>query len=235
MRVQFNKFGLKPLYTQREKERERERAKERARERTDTSNDSCLILVPRMRNFRRRRRSKKPEKVFGPTEGKSLRSRSEDFAQFFPRTQTVEVARSPSDVGGGQTSGEEKRTMESRRRDAGDIYVDIYIYIYIYIRTEMDSRPAWDMTGSRRCQPARKSLTWGRVTSTMRKPVMLMAPNSITSLSHRSSIIWLQRNTRDIDIWRKRVECSLWDAQGYILARLCDKRLLSYSFPSSML
>jgi len=30
----------------------------------------------------------------------------------------------------------------------------------------------------------------------MRKPVMLMAPYSITSLSHRSSIIWLQRNIR---------------------------------------
>lgn len=38
------------------------------------------------------------------------------------------VARSPSDVGGGQTSGEEKRTMESRRRDAG--YIRRYIYTY---------------------------------------------------------------------------------------------------------
>lgn len=60
------------------------------------------------------------------------------------------------------------------------------------LRTEIESRPApGHFCVSRWRQPSRKSLTWRLVASTMRNPVILMAPYSITSLSQRSSIIWL--------------------------------------------
>lgn len=54
--------------------------------------------------------------------------------------------------------------------------------------TEIDSLPApTDVVGSKRFQPSKKSRTYRRLSSTMRNPVMLIAPNSLISDSHRSS------------------------------------------------
>jgi hypothetical protein len=61
--------------------------------------------------------------------------------------------------------------------------------------TEIESRPApWDVIGSSFRHPSRKSFTYRLDESTILKPVMLMAPYSITSLSHRSSIICRKQN-----------------------------------------
>lgn len=59
--------------------------------------------------------------------------------------------------------------------------------------TEMVSLPApTDVTGSNRFQPSKNSRTKLLFSSTIRKPVILIAPNSLISDSHRSSITWVE-------------------------------------------
>lgn len=71
-------------------------------------------------------------------------------------------------------------------------YKFIYIYVIVDIVTDIDSFPPCDIEGSNLRQPSSISFTYRRLTSTIRNPVMFMAPYSITSVSHLSSMIWVQ-------------------------------------------
>lgn len=66
------------------------------------------------------------------------------------------------------------------------------VQIYKNVHTDMLSLPApSDDNESSRFHPSRKSLTKRRSLSTMRKPVILIAPYSMMPDSQRSSITWL--------------------------------------------
>lgn len=65
--------------------------------------------------------------------------------------------------------------------------------------TDIDSLPApIVVAGSRRRHLPKNSFTYGRLSSTIRNPVMLIAPYSFISDSHRSSITYGMRETENV-------------------------------------